>query len=141
MQLAFTYSLLALIAMAANIGAQYLVVRGYCGTYGDLLSMAVGTGVGLVVKYVLDKRYIFRFRARSAKHDCQIFALYFTVGLVTTCIFWAFELGFQQLFVVKEMSYLGAIIGLVIGYLSKYHLDMRFVFRRKGAFGGFGPRG
>ena len=31
----------------------------------------VGTGVGLVVKYILDKRYIFRFRARNATHDGQ----------------------------------------------------------------------
>jgi hypothetical protein len=27
------------------------------------------------------------------------------------------------------MRYLGGVIGLTIGYLAKYHLDKRFVFK------------
>ena len=27
------------------------------------------------------------------------------------------------------MRYLGGVIGLAIGYLTKYHLDKRYVFR------------
>ncbi len=29
------------------------------------------------------------------------------------------------------MRYLGGVIGLAIGYLTKYHLDKRYVFRTK----------
>ena len=129
MKLAFTYSILALIATAANIGAQDLTLRCYRGAFDVVLSVAVGTGVGLVVKYILDKRYIFRFRARNAVHDGKTFMLYTLMGLVTTFIFWGFEFGFNYLFETKEMRYLGGIIGLAIGYLTKYHLDKRFVFR------------
>ena len=129
MKLAITYAILALIATAANIGAQDIVIRGYSGAFDVLVSVAVGTAVGLVVKYVLDKRYIFRFRARNVVHDGQTFALYVLMGLATTVIFWGFEFGFHYLFETKEMRYLGGIIGLAIGYLIKYHLDKRFVFR------------
>jgi len=129
MNLAITYAILALIATAVNIGAQDLVIRIYSGTFDILASVAVGTGVGLVVKYILDKRYIFRFRARDTVHDGKTFALYTLMGLATTVIFWGFEFGFHHLFETKEMRYLGGIIGLAIGYLIKYRLDKRYVFR------------
>ena len=129
-KLAINYAILALIATAANIGAQDFVIRIYSGTFDLLVSLIVGTGVGLVVKYVLDKRYIFLFRARSVAHDTQTFALYTVMGLATTVIFWGFEFGFHLIFETKEMRYLGGVIGLAIGYLTKYHLDKRFVFKQ-----------
>ena len=128
-KLAINYAIFALIATAANIGAQDLVIRTYSGAYDILASVVVGTGVGLVVKYILDKRYIFRFRARNVAHDTQTFALYTVMGLATTVIFWGFEFGFHHIFETKEMRYLGGVIGLAIGYLTKYHLDKRYVFR------------
>ena len=126
--LAIYYAIFALIATAANIGAQDLVIRIYSGAFSILASVVIGTGVGLVVKYILDKRYIFDFRARSLAHDTQIFALYTVMGLATTAVFWGFEFYFDHIFETKEMRYLGGIIGLAIGYLSKYHLDKRYVF-------------
>jgi len=129
MQLALTYALLALIATAVNIGAQDAAIRIYNGTFGVTLSILIGTAVGLAVKYVLDKRYIFRFRARDAAHDGKTFLLYSIMGLVTTVIFWGFEFGFDSVFQTKDMRYAGGIVGLAIGYLIKYRLDKRFVFR------------
>jgi putative flippase GtrA len=122
------YALFALIATATNIGAQELVIRGYTGAFAVLLSVVVGTAVGLVVKYVLDKRYIFRFRSRDAVHEGQTLLAYTVIGLVTTVIFLSFEFGFNRLFETKEMRYIGAISGLALGYLAKYHLDKRFTF-------------
>jgi putative flippase GtrA len=128
-RLAISYGAFAFIAAAANIGAQDLIVRAYRGAFAILISLVVGTAVGLAVKYILDKRYIFRFRARSAAHDARTFVLYTIMGLVTTVVFWGFEFGFNQLFASKEMRYLGGAIGLAIGYLAKYRLDKRYVFR------------
>ena len=34
-----------------------------------------------------------------------------------------------DVFETKEMRYLGGVLGLAIGYLAKYHLDKRYVFR------------
>jgi putative flippase GtrA len=129
-RLVISYIVFALIATATNIGAQDLVIRTYNGTFNILASVVVGTGIGLVIKYILDKRYIFRFRARSVAHDTQTFALYIVMGLATTVIFWGFEFGFQYIFETKEMRYLGGVIGLAIGYLTKYHLDKHFVFKQ-----------
>ena len=132
-KLALVYSFLAAIATLANIGAQDVVMRLYDGIGAVTLSMIVGTGVGLVIKYVLDKRYIFRFRARDAAHDGKTFFLYTVMGLATTAIFWGFELGFDYLFATKQMRYTGGVLGLAIGYLVKYNLDKHYVFRTHSA--------
>lgn len=127
-KLAVSYAAFALIAIAANIGAQNLVLHVYGGAYDILASVVVGTGVGLIVKYILDKRYIFHFQACSVAHDTQTFALYTIMGLATTVIFWGFEFSFHYIFETKEMRYLGGVIGLAIGYVIKYHFDKRYVF-------------
>ncbi len=132
-RLAINYAIFALIATAANVGAQDLVIRTYSGALDILISVIAGTGVGLIVKYLLDKRYIFRFRPRNVAHDTQTFAIYAAMGLATTTIFWGFEFGFHHMFETKEMRYLGAVIGLGVGYLAKYHLDKRYVFRMEDA--------
>ncbi len=129
MRIAFTYGIFACLATAANIGAQELALSLYAGRFDVLASVIAGTGVGLVVKYVLDKRYIFAFRARDARHDGRTFMLYTATGLSTTLVFWGFEFGFDHLFESKGMRYLGAVIGLSLGYFAKYHLDKRHAFR------------
>jgi hypothetical protein len=128
MRLAIIYAVLALIAMATNIGAQELTVRAYQGAFQVAFSVFVGTGVGLVVKYMLDKAFIFGFRARDKLHDVQTFGLYTVTGVLTTAIFWGFEFGFEAAFQSKDMRYLGGLIGLAIGYFTKYRLDKRYVF-------------
>lgn len=129
MKVALKYVLFAAIATAMNIGSQELVVRLYDGSYSLFGSVVVGTGVGLVAKYVLDKLFIFNFRANDAMHDARVFAQYAAVGLLTTAIFWFFEFGFNAIFADKDMRYVGALIGLAIGYYIKYRIDKRFVFR------------
>ena len=129
MKLAAIYALLAAIATATNIGAQAGFLLIYAGAYAIALSIMVGTGIGLIVKYVLDKHYIFRFKAENATHDGKIFILYASTGVLTTAVFWGFELSFYSLFGTDQMRYLGGVIGLAIGYVIKYELDKRFVFR------------
>lgn len=129
MKLALLYAILAIIATIANIGAQDLTLKAYAGPLSVLLSILMGTAIGLIVKYVLDKRYIFAFVARDLGHDSRTFALYTAMGLITTAIFWGMELGFDAAFGSKEMRYFGGILGLAIGYVVKYQLDKRFVFK------------
>ena len=132
MRLALLYSLFAAISTAANIGAQDIWVRLWPWARGGVVtSMAFGTLVGLVVKYVLDKKWIFRFRADNLAHDGRTFMLYTLMGVVTTIIFWGVELGFEWVFRTDFMRYLGGVIGLMIGYIIKYQLDKRYVFRRE----------
>lgn len=128
MKIALIYTIFAVIATVANILSQDLSIRIYSGAYSVVFSVLVGTAVGLVVKYGLDKKYIFKYQTTDLKHDTRTFYLYSLMGVVTTLIFWGFEFGFDALFNSKEMRYLGGIIGLAIGYYIKYQLDKRFVF-------------
>lgn len=129
MRIALLYTLFAALATAANIGAQELWLRLWRGPFAIGLSVLAGTAVGLLVKYALDKRWIFGFKAQNAVHDGQTFALYTFMGLLTTAIFWGFEFGFQALFGTDQMRYLGGVLGLAIGYAAKYRLDKHYVFR------------
>lgn len=115
----------------ANIGSQDFVIRYYNGVYAISLSIVTGTVVGLIVKYILDKKFIFQYRIKNIAHDTRIFTLYTSTGIITTAVFWGFEFGFEYAFHTKELRYLGGIIGLAIGYLLKYHLDKHFVFLKE----------
>jgi putative flippase GtrA len=126
MHIALLYALFCALAIGANIGSQDIALRLWPS--GIWLSIVVGTGTGLVVKYLLDKRFIFRFTPQNAGHDSKTFVLYTLMGVVTTAIFWVFEYGFWRAFGTAQMRYLGGMTGLVLGYLAKYHLDKKFVF-------------
>lgn len=128
MSITVKYSLFALISTIANIGSQDIVTRLYSGVYSVSLSVLVGTAIGLLVKYILDKKYIFRFQIKNFSHETQTFVLYAIVGVVTTGVFWGLEFLFDVIFQVKKMRYLGGILGLTIGYAVKYFLDKKFVF-------------
>jgi len=131
MKIPLSYAFFAAIATVVNIGVQDIAIGLYTGHFSMIFSVGAGTAAGLALKYVLDKRYIFRFQAKNAVHDGQTFLLYVLMGVLTTLIFWGFEFGFNALFHTKELRYLGGVIGLTIGYLSKYHLDRQFVFRKE----------
>ena len=126
MCIALLYALFCVVAIVVNIGSQALALQLWPA--GIWFSIIVGTGTGLVVKYLLDKRFIFRFKPQNASHDSRTFALYTLMGVATTAIFWGFEYGFWHAFGTAQMRYLGGVIGLIIGYLAKYHLDKKFVF-------------
>lgn len=128
LSLALLYALFALVATFANLGAQRAVLR--LGDTATIFALAVitGTALGLVVKYLLDKRWIFGDRSTGLAAHSQRFSLYTVMGLITTAIFWASE----TLFWLVGQSHLarefGAVLGLAIGYVVKYHLDKRYVF-------------
>jgi putative flippase GtrA len=123
------YALFALIATGINIGVQRLSHVIYEGRFSLYVAMFLGTIAGLAVKYVLDKRYIFFYKAKSIKDDAFRFILYGLMGVVTTFVFWGFELAFDALFRHPSAKYAGAVIGLTIGYLIKFLLDRKFVFK------------
>jgi putative flippase GtrA len=127
-KLTFWYIVFAMVATIANIGSQDLATRVYQGRFDITLSILVGTAVGLLVKYILDKKYIFKYRVANLAHDTRTFLLYTSMGIITTLIFWGFEFTFEYLFETKALRYLGGVIGLCIGYVVKYQLDKRYVF-------------
>lgn len=126
--LVFRYAAFAVIATIANLGVQRLILTQ--GSDGMTFALAVGAGtlVGLVIKYLLDKRWIFYNLDTGVKAHGQKFSLYTAMGLVTTAIFWGAETAFWLIWQTDVMRELGAVIGLSIGYIVKYNLDRCFVF-------------
>ncbi|CAN0050301.1 MAG: polysaccharide biosynthesis protein GtrA [Mameliella sp.] len=122
------YAGFAVLATLANLGVQRLVLLG--GDSGIVFAMAIGAGTlaGLVVKYVLDKRWIFFDDATGLRAHGRKFTLYTVMGIVTTAIFWGTETAFWLIWHTDAMRETGAVIGLMVGYVIKYNLDRRFVF-------------
>lgn len=122
------YAAFAVVATIANLATQRVVLQ--FGDTGSHFAAAVGAGtiVGLVIKYVLDKRWIFYDFETGVKNHSRKFSLYTAMGLVTTAIFWGAETAFWLIWHTNMMRELGAILGLSVGYVVKYNLDRRFVF-------------
>ena len=129
--LVLKYTLFAVVSTLFNLFFQYCVFQVY-GGFGSLyMAMAAGTLVGLLTKYVLDKKYIFYHTPKDKKDDVGKFMLYSCMGVLTTIIFWGTEIGFNAVFTSPEAKYVGAVIGLTTGYVIKYFLDKKFVFIHK----------
>ena len=122
------YVSFAIAATIVNILAQEIVSKLYYHPYEIVISIFSGTLAGLTVKYLLDKKFIFEFETNSQKQDLTTLTLYILMVVATTVLFWITEYTFDQWFETKTMRYVGAVIGLSIGYATKYYLDKRFVF-------------
>lgn len=122
------YGAFAVLATIANLAAQRGVLALTSGKYGFMLAVLVGTGVGLVLKYLLDKRWIFLDTTQGAATHSKKFSLYTLTGVITTAIFWGSETAFWLVGQTEFMRELGAVLGLAIGYVLKYQLDRKFVF-------------
>ena len=123
------YAIFALLSTALNLFFQYVSFALYSGFLSLYVAMFMGTLAGLVLKYILDKKYIFFHTPKSRADDGKKFFLYSLMGVFTTFIFWGFEIGFDVAFESQNAKYVGALIGLSIGYIVKYFLDKKFVFR------------
>lgn len=122
------YVAFAIVATIANLFTQEITSTLFQVEYEIIISMFTGTLAGLVVKYLLDKKFIFKFETKNQKQDVTTFFFYSLMGVVTTVLFWVTEYTFDLWFKTKTMRYVGAVIGLSIGYVTKYYLDKKYVF-------------
>lgn len=129
MKLLIKYIIFAIVSTLINLLFQYLSFTIYNGFLALYLAIFLGTLSGLILKYILDKKYIFHHEPKNKKDAGKIFFLYSLMGVFTTFIFWGFEIGFNYIFENENAKYFGALIGLTIGYIIKYFLDKKFVFR------------
>lgn len=132
MKFVIKYSLFAVLAIGVNLLCQELTLRVYKAQFQISLSIFIGTVAGLLVKYTLDKKYIFLFKTKHVLENSKKFLMYVVMGIATTIIFWGFEMSFEYIFHDKTMRYVGGFIGLCIGYVVKYNLDKRYVFTKNG---------
>ena len=126
---AVKYAFFAAVSIGANLSAQWITGRLLGERPWRIWAMlSAGTGVGLLVKYVLDKRFIFFHEAESPWRNLKTFVLYVAMGVVTTGLFWGTELIFDALLKGEAAKYAGGAVGLTAGYTTKYFLDRKWVF-------------
>ena len=127
--LVLKYLCFAALAIFSNLGVQRIVFSTDDSQAIYVIAVVAGTAAGLLVKYLLDKTWIFYNFTSGLKGHSRIFSRYTMTGLLTTSIFWGFETVFWLIWETGFMRELGALIGLIIGYSIKYSLDSKFVFR------------
>ncbi len=128
------YIAFAIAATCANLLVQRLVIAVLPLPTGITFGVALvaGTGAGLVLKYILDKRWIFFDRSSGVDEHARRFSLYVVMGIATTVIFWGTETAFWLAFGTTLAREVGGVLGLSVGYYIKYRLDRRFVFSATG---------
>lgn len=123
-----SYAAFAVIATVVNLAAQRLVLATIGGSAGFALAVFCGTAAGLIVKYILDKKWIFFDESSGIATHGRKFGLYTIMGIVTTLVFWGTETVFWITWGTEQARETGAVLGLAVGYVIKYQLDRRFVF-------------
>lgn len=126
--LVLRYTAFALLAGATNLAVQAAAMALYQGPYALVLAMVAGTIAGLVPKFLLDKYWIFYDRAPGVARGFRQLILYGLLSVVTTLLFWVFEVVFHWLGDGGPLRYVGAALGLGLGYWLKYQMDKRWVF-------------
>lgn len=117
----------AILSSIANLLTQELVVRS-APVAPLALSILAGTFTGFLSKYVLDKYWIFNDAYADHRSELRKVTLYGLFSVLTTLVFWGFELAFWSVWGTSAAKYTGAVIGLSIGYAAKFLLDRTFVF-------------
>ena len=94
--------------------------------------MAVATIIAFIFKYLVDKVFIFEDKTEYfSKTHFKMVILYGSFAVLTTLIFWGFELSFKYFLNFKTAPYVGAVIGLITGYTIKFFLDKKYVFENR----------
>ena len=122
MSIGFKYILFAILATTVNIFFQYLSFLLIEHKYELYIAMLNGTILGMILKYYLDKNFIFYY-VKKEFNNKNIFLLYIFTSIFTTILFWAIELWFSYYVNINYSEYLGALVGLTLGYSLKYLLD------------------
>jgi len=126
MKIVFLYSIIVIFASLVNIFFQRMTLEIF-PTY-LILAMLMGTGTGVLTKYILDAKYVFKYQAPDLNEHVRVVAKYGFMGLFTTGIFWSIELVFHYFVPIRESAMWGAALGLTLGSAVKYYLDKNYVF-------------
>lgn len=126
------YVLFAIVATLVNLVTQEIVIR-IAPVAPFTLSILMGAATGFVLKYALDKKWVFDDDYGDHQQELQKITLYGAFSVLTTLVFWGFEVAFWMIWQTDLAKYTGAVLGLAIGYAAKFILDRTFVFKERQA--------
>jgi len=126
------YVLFAVLATLANLLTQEASIR--LAPEAPLsFSILMGTAAGFILKFVLDKKWVFDDTYAGHRQELQKIGLYGVFSVLTTLVFWGFEITFWVIWQTDFAKYTGAVLGLAVGYAAKFLLDRSFVFKERQA--------
>lgn len=73
LRLSLTYTILALIATGANIASQDIATSLYQGAYAITLSILGDADIGILIKRIAYKKFIFQPKTNNIKPDIRYF--------------------------------------------------------------------
>jgi len=116
--------------ICANFGTSGFIQTFYCAfspfNMRELVGSIVAVGITYIIKYILDKFFVFQKKEVKVKETSMEFLKYFGFAIITTIE----NIGIQFLltnffFTPLEINIL---IALSIGYITKFFLDRKYVF-------------
>ncbi len=125
----FLYILFAIISSLFNLLIQRIILSFSKSDLFFVSAIILGTFAGLIIKFFLDKSYIFVDKKNEILYVGKKFRLYSLMGIFSTIIFWGTESIFWIIWRQENMREIGAIFGLTLGYIIKYRLDKKYVFK------------
>jgi len=128
-ELLFLYIVFAVIVSITNLSSQRLVLSFLTGNVGYFAALFIGTFIGVVLGYFLDKNWIFKDPVMSSGVIGKQFFWYAMTGAIHTPVFWLIESIFWFIWETDGMREVGAVLGLVIAYTLKYFILRRYVFK------------
>ncbi len=116
--------------ICANFSEIDLIQTFYCSIYPynmpELVGSIIAVGITYIIKFFLDKFYVFKKKSMEIKETSKQFIKYFLFAILTTVE----NIGIQFIFTnfIGTPLEISFIIALSIGYLTKFFLDKRYVF-------------
>src|SRR3712207_7623660 len=78
------------------------------------------------VKYVLDKYWIFYDDYSTPQREARKVLLYGVLSVLTTCIFWGFEVAFWRIWGTDFAKYSGAVLDRKSTRLNSSHANISY---------------
>lgn len=128
LSLATRYAAFALFSTAVNWAMQLAILRTIPGRFSIYAALFVGTGAGFVVKYLLDKNYIFQHASANRTQEAWVLALYLGTSIVMTAFYLVSQAVIFFVYGEGVVYYASGTAVLLLGYAIKFALDGRFVF-------------
>ncbi len=118
--------------VCANFSSLSLVKTLYCSTepynMPELVGSIVAVGITYIVKFVLDKFIVFQKSNTELKETSQEFFKYFGFAILTTLENVGIQFVLTNFF--SSPLELSVVVALSIGYVTKFLLDRKYVFKR-----------
>ncbi|MFW9936094.1 MAG: GtrA family protein [Candidatus Thorarchaeota archaeon] len=114
-----------------NFGENHFIYIFYCSinpyNMPELIGSIFAVGITYIIKFFLDKFIVFQKKDKELKETSKEFLKYFGFAILTTI-----ENIAIQFLLTNFLNFpleISLIVALSIGYVTKFFLDRRYVFR------------